>query len=114
MAFFFEGPANLLNESALDYLIDAVQFPIFQVELFPSIVEKAAALCWYIIRDHIFYDGNKRTGLLSALIFLEENGYTFDLDRNVIDITVAVACGAISFEEFVAWLNSKVYILVRS
>jgi death on curing protein len=108
---FFEGSANLLNESSLDYILEAVKFPVFQVEIFPSIIEKAAALCWYIISDHIFFDGNKRTGILSTIIFLEENGYTFDINRDVIDIAVAIACGAISFKEFVAWLNSKVNIV---
>lgn len=111
MAFFFEGPANLLNESALDYLLDAVRFPVFQTDLFPSIPKKAAALCWHIIRDHIFYDGNKRTGILSAILFLEDNGYSFDIDRNMIDTLVAVGAGAMSFEDFVAWLSSRIYIV---
>lgn len=39
-----------------------------------GLAKVAAALCFYIIKGHPFMDGNKRTGSLAAIAFLNENG----------------------------------------
>lgn len=44
-------------------------------ELYPSIAEKAANLLYFIIKDHPFYDGNKRIGALLFVLFLTLNDY---------------------------------------
>ncbi len=44
-------------------------------ELYPSIAEKAANLLYFIIKDHPFYDGNKRIGALLFILFLTINNY---------------------------------------
>ena len=44
-------------------------------DLYPSISEKAANLLYLIIKDHPFYDGNKRIGALLFVIFLTINDY---------------------------------------
>lgn len=43
-------------------------------ELYPSIAEKASHLLYFIIKDHPFYDGNKRIGALLFIVFLTING----------------------------------------
>lgn len=42
-------------------------------DLYPSIQEKAANLLYFIIKDHPFYDGNKRIGSLLFILFLTTN-----------------------------------------
>lgn len=42
-------------------------------ELYPSVPEKAANLLYFIIKDHPFYDGNKRIGALLFILFLTMN-----------------------------------------
>ena len=44
-------------------------------ELYPSIFAKAAVYARNIIMNRPFIDGNKRTGVTVASIFLEQNGY---------------------------------------
>lgn len=44
-------------------------------EAYPTLWDKAAALARPIIRDHPFIDGNKRTGMTSAILMIERNGY---------------------------------------
>ncbi len=44
-------------------------------DVYPSISEKAANLLYLIIKDHPFYDGNKRIGALLFVIFLTINDY---------------------------------------
>jgi death on curing protein len=44
---------------------------------FPNIFEMAAAYTGGIVRNHPFVDGNKRTGFVLGILFLELNGYRF-------------------------------------
>lgn len=44
-------------------------------DVYPSIAEKAANLLYLVIKDHPFYDGNKRIGALLFVIFLTINDY---------------------------------------
>ena len=69
-------PFNLLNEAALDYLVQIVEHGIiFGEVMYPTIESKAALYLYNITENHIFTDGNKRTGLDAMLIFLALNGY---------------------------------------
>ena len=43
-----------------------------------DLYEMAAAYAFHLCQDHPFVDGNKRTGLASALVFLELNGISID------------------------------------
>lgn len=44
-------------------------------ELYKSVPEKAANLLYFVIKDHPFYDGNKRIGALLFVLFLTMNNY---------------------------------------
>lgn len=44
-------------------------------DVYPTISEKAANLLYLIIKDHPFYDGNKRIGALLFVVFLTINDY---------------------------------------
>ncbi len=107
----FMPPSNFLHEENLDYLIETVQSEMFGQELYPTISDKAALYCYNIICNHIFTDGNKRTGLASALIFLNLNNYDLSLEiTNTIltDFTIKVASGNSSLEECKAWFNNNI------
>lgn len=67
-------------------------------ELYPSIAEKAANLLYFVIKDHPFYDGNKRIGALLFVLFLTlndfhltENGETKISDRALTAIALLIA-----------------------
>ena len=67
-------------------------------ELYPTVSEKAANLIYFIIKDHPFYDGNKRIGAFLFLIFLTmndvfltENGETKISDRTLVAIALLIA-----------------------
>lgn len=46
-------------------------------ELYASIEEKAAHLLYFIIKDHPFADGNKRSGSFLFVYFLDKNRYLY-------------------------------------
>ncbi len=54
----------------------------------PDRIDLAAAYTAGIVRNHPFIDGNKRTGFVVGILFLELNGYTFTASEE--DATQAV------------------------
>ena len=54
-------------------ILDQVAQYVFGEELYPSIEEKAANLLYFLVKDHIFIDGNKRIAALLYLVFLHKN-----------------------------------------
>jgi death on curing protein len=76
----------------------------------PEIVEMAALYTAGIVRNHPFVDGNKRTGFVVGILFLELNGLRFIASQE--DATQAVlnlAAGSLDEAAYTAWLraNSK-------
>jgi death-on-curing protein len=75
--------------------------------LYPSIQQKAAQLCYSLIKNHPFTDGNKRSGVHTMLVFLAANGielrYT---QQELIDFGLAVASGNIEYEKILQWVIS--------
>lgn len=75
-------------------------------ELYPSLVEKSAALGFSIIMNHPFVDGNKRTGHAAAETFLILNGMEINASVDEQEcIVLAIASGELSRETFVEWLQ---------
>ena len=59
--------------------------------------EMGAAYLFHIVKNHPFIDGNKRTGMVCALVFLRLNGVVIDApDRKLEDLVVAVAEGTVA------------------
>lgn len=114
----FAEPSNLKNENSLLYILEAIHTTYFGVELYPTILDKAAAVGWTIITGHVFNDANKRTGMLALQIFLELNGFDLQisglpLDEDVIRIAERTAeynekpSEGISKEGFTDWVKGR-------
>lgn len=75
-------------------------------DLYPTIIEKAAALCFSLIQNHPFVDGNKRIGYAAMEVFLDRNGYTIDVAVDIQEqIILGVASGDVSRDQLVRWLE---------
>ena len=75
-----------------------------------GIIAMAALYTAGIVRNHPFVDGNKRTGFVVGILFLELNGFAFSASEE--DATQAVfnlAAGLLDETAYTAWLkaNSK-------
>lgn len=51
-------------------------------ELYPDILAKASCYLRSFSMNHPFFDGNKRTALMSTIMFLEQNGYEVIADND--------------------------------
>lgn len=94
----YVGDYQLLNENQLYYLVDVVRAKLGDIELFPTLFQKAAVYAHHIITGHIFLDGNKRVGMHCALLFLVLNDCSLpaDLDDSIIELGLKIADGTIT------------------
>ena len=63
------------RSSSFEASLSAISQTFDGQDVYPSITEKAANLLYLIIKDHPFYDGNKRIGALLFVVFLTINDY---------------------------------------
>lgn len=77
-------------------------------ELYPTIQKKAACLCYGLVNNHSFIDGNKRIGILAMMTFLQLNGMSVDCtDDELIQLGLGLASGKVSQEELFKWIVTQ-------
>lgn len=75
-------------------------------DLHPDLFHKAVALMEALARNHPFIDGNKRTAITSAGIFLAMNGFKLECSSKELErFTIAVSTGSAPFEYAVGWFK---------
>lgn len=93
-----------------DALESALAQPVMSFggsDLYPSLVEKAAALGFSLVKNHPFTDGNKRIGHAAMEVFLVLNGYEVAASVEEQEaIFLGLAAGELGRDEFVAWLEA--------
>lgn len=90
----YGGGAGVRDEGLLDSAL-AQPAATFDGQLVhEDLFAMAAAYLFHIVRNHPFVDGNKRTGLLAALVFLDLNGIAVEHGSEALyELTMAVAEG---------------------
>ena len=78
-------------------------------DLYPDIISKAAALCFFLVRNHPFIDGNKRIGHEMMMWLLLANRYRvqFDLEEHEA-VILTLAAGEITLDQLTDWLRKRV------
>jgi death-on-curing protein len=74
----------------------------------PDVVQMAALYTAGMVRNHLFIDGNKRTGFVLGVLFLELHGFEFNASEE--DATQAVmelAAGTLDEAGYTAWLRQN-------
>ena len=77
-------------------------------DLYPSLYDKAAQLCYGIANNHPFTDGNKRTALHSMYVYLIINGFDITAtQQDVENMIIDIAAGNMTNTELVQWLQKN-------
>ena len=72
----------------------------------PDIVDLSAAYTFGIVRNHPFIDGNKRTGFVIGILFLELNGVVFTAsEEDAAQAVLQLAASAIDEADYAAFLR---------
>ena len=98
------GLPGLREEGLLDSALSAPFQSSEEVEAYPSLPQKAARLCYGLVKNHPFLDGNKRIGAHAMLIFLAVNGSEPVYTQELSGIILAVAAGEKTYEDLLRWL----------
>lgn len=103
----FGGSGGIRDVGLLESAVFRPQASFDGVDLYPAIFEKAAALLQSLLKNHPFVDGNKRTALTSAGIFLKINGYKLiNTYEKEVEFAVSVDNGHLSLEQIAKWLKA--------
>ena len=103
------GSPEIRDEGLLESALNAPFQTFAGIELYPTIIDKAAHLGYSLIKNHAFVDGNKRIGTHAMLVFLMLNGIEVAYeDEELIQLILGVAAGEISSEQLLAWLQAHI------
>lgn len=92
-----------LIESSLSLAFNAY----FGVDHYPSIEEKAARLCYSLVNNHAFFDGNKRIGIYVMLVFLELNGIVLkQTNEEIVKLGVGVASSELDYDSILEYIRN--------
>jgi death-on-curing protein len=76
-------------------------------DLYPDLFSKAAALMHSIIKNHPFVDGNKRTAITAASLFLLRNSYSLKASNKELEsFTLKVAAENVEIQEIADWFKT--------
>ncbi len=103
------GTAGIRDLNALGSALAQPRQTFGGTDLYPTLVEKAAALGFSLIQNHPFVDGNKRIGHAATEVFLLLNG--FEIEASVDEqeqVVLDVATGKLDRKAFTEWLAAHV------
>jgi death-on-curing protein len=105
----YDGDPGVRDQGLLESAVAQPRARFGGEELYGTLAEKAAALTFSLVKNHPFFDGNKRTGYGAMLMFLSRNGHTIDAPLEEHESTfVSLAAGIMSREAFLARLESAI------
>jgi len=77
-------------------------------DAYPDVFKKAAVYLHRIIMNHPFVDGNKRTAITAATIFLEQNGYRFTAPEGELEnFALKVVEDKLDIDQIADWLEQN-------
>ena len=101
----FGGVAGIRDKNLFDSAVETPFQTFDGSDLYPNLFEKAAQLCYGLIKNHPFIDGNKRIGTHAMLTFLKANNFSVECDdKNLIDLIFGIADGTLTKNDLLNWL----------
>jgi death on curing protein len=79
-----------------------------EAELYPNLFSKAAALLHSLVNNNPFVDGNKRTGITAAGLFLAQNGVRLVASNAELEaFMLSVVTSSLEMEEIATWFETN-------
>ncbi|MBQ8830291.1 MAG: type II toxin-antitoxin system death-on-curing family toxin [Oscillospiraceae bacterium] len=100
------GSDGLRDRGLLESAVFSADMTFGEAEIYPTIEEKCARLCYALTSNHPFVDGNKRIGILVMLTSLRLNGVELKFtQKELIDLSLSLASGKLSYEDILNWVK---------
>lgn len=105
----FGGDYGLRDRGLLESAINTPQITFSGEYLHKDIFSQAAAYLFHIVKNHPFVDGNKRAGAMTAVVFLEVNGYHFNATTDeFVNMVVNTASGKMQKSEVAEFFKNHI------
>ncbi len=102
------GSEGIRDEGALDSALAAPHQTFAGNSLYPSVKAKIARLCYGLIQNHPFVDGNKRIGMLVLFVSSNLNSMPIETtDQEIVKIGLGIANGTMNCQALTDWLMEK-------
>lgn len=109
------GLHGIRDHNALLSLCNLPRQSVFGRELYPTIFIKAAVYARNIIMSHPFLDGNKRSGMTTASVFLENNDHAITAKKGEIEkFALRIIRQKLELEAIADWFKKHTKSLKRS
>ncbi len=102
----FGGAKGIRDKGTLESAINRPYQTFDGQELYPTPVDKGAAIFESIISNHPFIDGNKRTAYVLMRLVLKENNMDIDLGQDQkFDFVIKAAKGELTYDQIRMWIQ---------
>jgi death-on-curing protein len=104
----FGGTMGLRDKGLLESAAFQPQQSFGGEELYPTLFDKASAYAYFISESQPFLDGNKRTAISAAAVFLDLNGYEVRVAQGAIyDVMMEVANKRMDRNQLADWFKKN-------
>ncbi|MEM1326033.1 MAG: type II toxin-antitoxin system death-on-curing family toxin [Bacteroidota bacterium] len=104
----YGGSAGVRDLNSVESAINRPYSTFGGNDLYPTVIEKAAAIAESIIKNHPFIDGNKRTGYALMLLTLMDQNIDILVGEDAkYDFVIQIASGQLDFNEIVIWIKQN-------
>jgi death-on-curing protein len=102
------GLHGIRDHHAVLSVVEQPRQAVFGKELYPSLFLKTAVYVRNIIAHHPFSDGNKRTGITVATVFLEDNGISIEAkEGEFFNFALAIAEKKLEYNAIASWFEAR-------
>lgn len=99
------GSDGLRDVGLLESAINSPFQQFGNEDLYPTIQQKASRLCFGLVNNHPFIDGNKRIGAHVMLVFLALNGIELEYTQDDLSSTILkLASNETSYQQLTKWI----------
>lgn len=101
------GEEGILYRGELEFISDFLKNDL-DLKAKKDLFKGTTKLVYWIISGHPFIDGNKRSGLQCADVFLRKNGYYLEIDvEEGVEFALKVAKNEMSLDEIRTWIKKN-------
>lgn len=106
------GMAGVRDEGLLESAVMNCQQTFGGTDVYPHVIDKAAALAFALSKNHPFCDGNKRTSILAMLVMLKLNGFDSNHSQEQLStLGLKLADGTLNHSQVREWICTHVRLV---